>query len=83
MIYSHSNTSVYCAHHVLHCNIVIKVVPSRRIARFAFRIDLVGQAGGLSVVLVDKISTTIEYAGVEVASCEIFDVMKQRMHALD
>ena len=35
------------------------------------------------VVLVDKISTTIEYAGVEVASCGIFDVMKQRMYALN
>ena len=83
MIYSHSNISVYCAHHVLHCNIVVK---ARRIARFALRIDLVGQAGGLTpflVVLVDKISTTIEYAGVEVASCGIFDVMKQRMYALN
>ena len=51
--------------------------PPRRVARVASRIDLLEQAGGLSpflVVLVDALCTTIECAGVNAASCGIFDV---------
>ena len=59
-----------CVNRIHSCKIVVKVSPKE-----ALPIDLVGQlVGTLSVlfieVLVDTVCITVEYIGVEAASCD-------------
>ena len=87
LVYSHLNINMYCAHRVLRCKIVLKVVFQ------GWRLLLCGLVWWdrwvalapflVLVVLVDAMCTNTEYTGVDATSCGVFDVMEKRMHALN